>query len=91
MEESTKTKPSLQYFSHSNFHTPSSQPTRTPKYLKAYENHFGETTVCDDRRWGFGQFSCSNVRVQFQSINAVDDAAVCVAFTLRSLLAAIRC
>lgn len=26
--------------------------TRTPKYLKAYENDFGETTVCDD--WDVG-------------------------------------
>lgn len=47
MEESIETKPSLQYLSHSNFHTSSSHLTRTPTYLKAYENHFGETTVCN--------------------------------------------
>lgn len=36
-------------------------------------------------------FLCSHVHVFFQSINAVDDAAVFVAFTLRSLSAVVCC
>lgn len=66
----------------------------SPKYLRVFKTCFGETTVCADcyRHWEFGQFFlCSHVQVFFQSINAVDDAAVFVAFTLHSLSAVVCC